>query len=92
MEEQILGDERERQASVRLKHLLEEKKKAIENNKMLDKEKMDIPEELPDLYHMAIWLGVIDEKHENDLYELVYRPKETILRDGSVHSWWSQKK
>ena len=72
--------------------MLEEKKKAIENDEMLDEEKMDIPEILLNLYHMAIWFEVIDEKHENDLYELVYRPNETILRDGSVHSWWSKKK
>ena len=53
-------------------------KKAIENDQMLDKEKMDSSEKLPDVYHMVIWLGVI---RENDLCELVYRHRETILKD-----------
>ena len=67
--------------------MLEKKKKEIETDGMPDNKKMDIPEELENLYNMAIWYKVIDEQKEKQRYEIVFQPKKTVLRDGSVRSW-----
>ena len=59
---------------------------------MPDNKKMDIPEELENLYNMAIWYRVIDKQQEKQMYEIVFQPKNTLLRDGSVRSWYWHKK
>ena len=85
-------EEKERQeklqVKLRLKQLLENKKEEIETDGMPDNKKMDIPEELENLYNMAIWYEVIDEQKKKQMYEIVFQPKNIVLRDGSVHSWY----
>ena len=89
-------EEKERQEKLQVKllltQLLENKKKEVETDEMPDNKKMDIPEELENLYNMAIWYRVIDKQQEKQMYEIVFQPKNTLLRDGSVRSWYWHKK
>ena len=70
------------QVELRLKQLLENK-----NDEMPDNKKIDIPDELENLYNKAIWYRLIDKQEKTRMYNLIFQPKTTLLRDGSVRSW-----
>ena len=71
------------QVKLRLQQLLKNK-----NLEMPDDERFDIPDELEDLYYKAVWHRLLgDTQEKTRMYNLIFQPKTTLLRDGSVRSW-----
>ena len=71
------------QVKLRLQQLLKNK-----NLEMPHDERFDIPDELEDLYYRAVWHRLLgDTQEKTRMYNLIFQPKATLLRDGSVRSW-----
>ena len=71
------------QVKLRLQQLLKNK-----NLEMPHDERFDIPDELEDLYNKAVWHRLLgDTQEKTRMYNLIFQPKATLLRDGSVRSW-----
>ena len=71
------------QVKLRLHQLLKNK-----NLEMPPDERFEIPDGLENLYYKAIWLGLLEDTQETTrMYDLIFQPKATLLRDGSVRSW-----
>ena len=71
------------QVKLRLHQLLKNK-----NLQMPPDERFEIPDGLESLYYTAVWFGLLEDTQEKArMYTLIFKPKATLLRDGSVHSW-----